>query len=406
MAKKRANGEGSIRRKPNGRWEGRYTQGIDPSTGRAIQKSVSARTQAECKEKLAKAIRDNRGIPVNHNEDYTVAEWCRLWFETYSKPVIRPSTAKTYENMIENHIVPAIGGVKLKRLTAIQIQQMYNDAKARGRVQRFETQASTALSGSTVRRIHMVLSSALKQAVKERIIPYNPCDNCRIPRKEHREMTIIPPEKLGVYLREAEKYGVLPMFFLELSSGLRRGELCALQWRDITGACEMTVRRSRSCASGQIVESDTKSHRERIVTIPLGLWELLMALRQQQMLHSGVPDREQPIFTDPDGHVPHPDTFTRHLRKLYKKCGLSEDYHLHTLRHFYATYLLQEGTSKQVAASLLGHADTAFLERTYCHPQDAVKLQAANLMQDLLNSQNPCYVAFMKNKNRKAKKAG
>ena len=116
--------------------------------------------------------------------------------------------------------------------------------------------------------------------------------------------------------------------------------------------------------------------------------------------------REQPIFTDLDGHVPHPDTFTRHLRKLYKQCGLSEDYHLHTLRHFYATYLLQEGTSKQVAASLLGHADTAFLERTYCHPQDVAKQQAANLMQDLLNNQNPCYVAFMKNKNRKAKKAG
>lgn len=95
-----------------------------------------------------------------------------------------------------------------------------------------------------------------------------------------------------------------------------------------------------------------------------------------------------------------------YLGKLYKQCGLSEDYHLHTLRHFYATYLLQEGTSKQVAASLLGHADTAFLERTYCHPQDVAKRQAANLMQDLLNNQNPCYVAFMKNKNRKAKKAG
>ena len=117
-------------------------------------------------------------------------------------------------------------------------------------------------------------------------------------------------------------------------------------------------------------------------------------------------DREQPIFTDPDGHVPHPDTFTRHLRKLYKQCGLSEEYHLHTLRHFYATYLLQEGTSKQVAASLLGHADTAFLERTYCHPQDMAKQQAAKLMQDLLNNQNPCYVAFMKNRNRKVKKAG
>lgn len=100
---------------------------------------------------------------------------------------------------------------------------MYNNSKAKGRVQRFDTQTSTALSGSTVRRIQMVLSSALKQAVKERIIPYNPCDNCRIPRKEHREMTIIPPEKLGVYLREAEKYGVLPMFFLELSSACGAG---------------------------------------------------------------------------------------------------------------------------------------------------------------------------------------
>ena len=69
MAKKRANGEGSIRRKPNGRWEGRYTQGIDPSTGRANKKSVSAKTRAECKEKLDRAIRDNRGIPVNHSED-------------------------------------------------------------------------------------------------------------------------------------------------------------------------------------------------------------------------------------------------------------------------------------------------------------------------------------------------
>ena len=132
MAKKRANGEGSIRRKPNGRWEGRYTLGIDPATGRAIQKSVSAKTRAECKEKLDRAIRDNRGIPMDHNEDYTVAEWCRLWFETYSKPVIRPNTAKNYRNIIENHIVPAIGMVKLKRLTAIQIQQMYNNSKAKG----------------------------------------------------------------------------------------------------------------------------------------------------------------------------------------------------------------------------------------------------------------------------------
>ncbi len=88
-------------------------------------------------------------------------------------------------------------------------------------------------------------------------------------------------------------------------------------------------------------------------------------------------------------------TEKRKMTLMAKRCGLS-----------LSEYLLQEGTSKQVAASLLGHADTAFLERTYCHPQDMAKRQAANLMQDLLNNQNPCYVAFMKNKNRKAKKAG
>ena len=406
MAKKRANGEGNIRKRKDGRWEGRYTAGIDPETGKPIAKSVLARTQRECKEKLQKAMEELEKIDITKRRDYTVGEWAQLWYENYAKPSVRASTAAYYKNYIDQHIVPRIGDIKLTALTTLQIQKFYNETKAHGRVQRYKNMDDLSLSNKTIRGLHTMLRQCLEQAVTERLIPYNPANGCRLPKKEKKKMQIIPPEKIRDYLKAAEEWGVLPMFYLELSTGLRRGELCALQWRDITGACELTVRRSRSCASGQIVESDTKSHRERIVTIPMGIWELLMALRQQQVLHSGVPDREQPIFTDPDGHVPHPDTFTRHLRKLYKQCGLSEDYHLHTLRHFYATYLLQEGASKQVAASLLGHADTAFLERTYCHPQDVAKQHAAKLMQDLLNNQNPCYVAFMKNKNRKAKKAG
>ena len=165
-------------------------------------------------------------------------------------------------------------------------------------------------------------------------------------------------------------------YTLAITTGLRRGELCALQWRDITGVCELTVRRSRSCASGKIVESDTKSHRERIVTIPLGIWELLMALRQQQVLHSGVPDREQPIFTDPDGHVPHPDSFTRHLRKLYKKCGLPEEYHVHSLRHTNASLLIAQGVDVRTVASLLGHAQASTTLDIYAHAFDKNKRKA------------------------------
>ena len=291
---------------------------------------------------------------------------------------------------------------ELAKLLPMTLEEMCEELRKRpGR-------GGKCIKETTVQKYLETVSSVLEDAKKNDIIPFNPAHRVR---KKHieKEVQHIPQKyEMSKLMWAIQNEPILyrAYYTLAITTGLRRGELCALQWRDITGACELTVRRSRSCASGQIVESDTKSHRERIVTIPLGLWELLMALRQQQVLHSGVPDREQPIFTDPDGHVPHPDTFTRHLRKLYKKCGLPEEYHLHTLRHFYATYLLQEGTSKQVAASLLGHADTAFLERTYCHPQDVAKRQAANLMQDLLNNQNPCYVAFMKNKNRKAKKAG
>ena len=302
---------------------------------------------------------------------------------------------------IEGDIIP-MSCIPLAKLLPMTLEEMCEELRKRpGR-------GGKCIKETTVQKYLETVSSVLEDAKKNDIIPFNPAHRVR---KKHfeKEVQHIPHKyEMGKLMRAIQNEPILyrAYYTLAITTGLRRGELCALQWRDITGACELTVCRSRSCASGQIVESDTKSHRERIVTIPLGIWELLMALRQQQVLHSGVPEREQPIFTDPDGHVPHPDSFTRHLRKLYKKCGLPEEYHLHTLRHFYATYLLQEGTSKQVAASLLGHADTAFLARTYCHPQDVAKQQAANLMQDLLNNQNLCYVAFMKNKNRKAKKAG
>lgn len=339
---------------------------------------------------------------------YGVEESDQTHFEQYAEnwlkrqePFFKATTYAGYKRNLDI-VYPLIGGIPLAKLLPMTLEEMCEELRKRpGR-------GGNCIKETTVQKYLETVSSVLEDAKKNDIIPFNPAHRVRNKHIEKEVQHIPQKYEMGKLMRAIQNEPILyrAYYTLAITTGLRRGELCALQWRDITGACEMTVRRSRSCASGQIVESDTKSHRERIVTIPLGLWELLMALRQQQMLHSGVPDREQPIFTDPDGHVPHPDTFTRHLRKLYKKCGLSEDYHLHTLRHFYATYLLQEGTSKQVAASLLGHADTAFLERTYCHPQDAVKLQAANLMQDLLNSQNPCYVAFMKNKNRKAKKAG
>ena len=302
-----------------------------------------------------------------------IRDRCRLWFETYSKPVIRPNTAKNYRNIIENHIVPAIGMVKLKRLTAIQIQQMYNDAKARGRVQRFETQASTALSGSTVRRIHMVLSSALKQAVKERIIPYNPCDNCRIPRKEHREMTIIPPEKLGVYLREAEKYGVLPMFFLELSSGLRRGELLALQWDDLNVKDRiLSVSKQVTRIDGELVVTEPKT-KNSIRRVALSQQAVDILVRE----HEQHPDNPI-LFPSPrTGGYWSPDAVSRINRKLLEMAGIEEHVRFHDLRHTFATMALSSGVDAKTLSSMLGHFSAGFTLDTYTHITNEMQRGAA-----------------------------
>ena len=223
MAKKRANGEGNIRKRKDGRWEGRYTAGIDPETGKPIAKSVLARTQRECKEKLQKAMEELEKIDVTKRRDYTVGEWAQLWYENYAKPSVRASTAAYYKNYIEQHIVPRIGDIKLAALTTLQIQKFYNETKAHGRVQRYENMDDLSLSNKTIRGLHTMLRQCLEQAVTERLIPYNPANGCRLPKKEKKKMQIIPPEKIRDYLKAAEEWGVLPMFYLELSRLAARG---------------------------------------------------------------------------------------------------------------------------------------------------------------------------------------
>ena len=201
-AKKRANGEGSIRKRYEGCWEGRYTAGYDILTGKRIQKGVFAKTKKECATKLAKAIQENTGPYYQRGKGYddvTLGHWMHLWFDAYTKPNIRPNTISSYTNIIENHIIPVLGDIRLTKLQSIQIQRFYNDLKEHGRLDSKAIRTEEPLSSSMVRHAHMVLSGALKQAVKERIIPFNPCDNCRIPKKEKKEMTILPPEKIGAW---------------------------------------------------------------------------------------------------------------------------------------------------------------------------------------------------------------
>ena len=132
--KKRANGEGSLRKRKDGRWEGRYTAGNDPTTGTPIHKSVLAKTQSEAKEKLKQAIAEAEKLDMSCAKSYTLGAWIKLWYEVYAEPRIRPNTKAYYTNYIENHIIPGIGNISLDKLTTIQIQRFYNNLQKSGRV--------------------------------------------------------------------------------------------------------------------------------------------------------------------------------------------------------------------------------------------------------------------------------
>ena len=233
MAKKRANGEGNIRKRADGRWEGRYTAGYHPETGKRIIKNVLGKTQAECKAKLKKAIEESQALDISRADEYTVATWLRTWFELYAKPHIRPSTMNYYHRNIEQHIVPAIGDIPLNKLITRDLQKLYNDLQSNGRLRKVQKKEKPGLSNSTVRGIHMMLHNALDRAVKERLILRNPTEDCIAPKVQKIEMQILPPEHIKDYLEAADRRGLLPMFYLELVTGLRKGEITALLWSDL-----------------------------------------------------------------------------------------------------------------------------------------------------------------------------
>ena len=210
MAKKRANGEGNIRKRKDGRWEGRYTAGYDEKTGKRLIKNVLGKTQAEVKEKLARAITEAETLDTRRSDEYTLGTWLQTWYELYAKPHLRFSTAEYYRRGIELHITPRIGDIPLKKLTGRDLQWLYKDLQEHGRLREAQKGKQPGLSDSTIRGIHTMLHNALDRAVKERLIVRNPADDCVPSKIPKHEMKILPPEQIKSYLTAAEQRGVCP----------------------------------------------------------------------------------------------------------------------------------------------------------------------------------------------------
>ena len=148
---------GNIRKRKDGRWEGRYTAGYDEKTGKRLIKNVLGKTQAEVKEKLAKAVAEAESVDVRRADEYTLGTWLQTWYELYAKPHLRFSTAEYYRRGIELHITPRIGDIPLKKLTGRDLQWLYKDLQEHGRLREAQKGKQPGLSDSTIRGIHTML---------------------------------------------------------------------------------------------------------------------------------------------------------------------------------------------------------------------------------------------------------
>ena len=220
MAKRRNRGDGSLHLRKDGRWEGRYVMGYDDK-GLPVTKNVLAKTKSECAAKLAQ-LRDTlkEPAPDQPKPGILLADWLNLWYQGYKKPNLRPNTQMSYERRIYQHIIPALGGTQLDKLTTADIQEFYVSLKKSGRLIRADLYGE-GLSDQTVRGIHTTLHAALDKAVEENLIFRNPSDGCKLPSAKPREMKVLTPEEIQRLLIQAREDGCYELLLLELSTGLR-----------------------------------------------------------------------------------------------------------------------------------------------------------------------------------------
>ena len=270
MPKRRANGEGNIRKRKDGRWEGRYTVGHDPETGKAIIKNVLGKTQAEVKEKL-------------------------------------------------------------------------------------------------------------KRAIEQHLVTKNPTQGCALPKVEHKEMKTLTADQLSAFFQEARDSGVYELYYLELATGLRRGELLGLKWTDIDlDRGVLKIQRAISRQNGKVVEAPLKT-KNAYRTLPLSA-DAISVLKMQKCK---VGNSEW-VFPSPIGGPMSPDSVLHMLQRVLKRAGLPR-IRFHDLRHTFATMALQNGVDIKTVSSMLGHYSAGFTLDTYAHVTTDAQLKAAQTMGSILS---------------------
>ena len=374
MAKRRPSGDGMVRKREDGRWEGRIVVG-HKENGDSIFRYIYADNQKELTAKLRQNIDAYQGVDLTEDCRMTLAEWLDRWLEQMAL-TLRPGTLEQHRGNFDRHVKPYLGQKKLTQLTAADLRELYRTLLERGRIGP-RRGGGPGLSPTTVRGIHAALHQALRAAVDQGLMPGNPAEQAEPPKIAHKALRILSQEQMEIFLAAADRDPVWrDFFYTELTTGLRLGEICGLMWSDFDGR-KGTLSVSRTLhkeKGGRLVAGDTKTYAgTRKILLPSTTAERLAERKKHSY--------SQWIFPNPlRPEAPlNPSAAYRQLKKILRKTDLPE-LRFHDLRHTFATHALASGVDAKTLSGILGHTKASFTLDTYTHTTGDMQKRAAEIV--------------------------
>jgi integrase len=374
MAKRRGNGEGSIGKRKDGRWMGRYT--VHTAEG-SKQRCVFGKTRAEAAEKLTRAMADRDGGITYDAGKLTLGDYLGRWLTDSVKDTVRQRTYERYESIVRVHLVPAIGSVKLKNLTPAHVRSLCRSKLDEG------------LAPRTVQYAYRTLSKALKQAANDGLIPRNVAASVKPPQPRSDEIRPLDREQARSFLAAVSGERLEALYVVAITAGLRQGELLGLKWEDVDlDAGKLQVRRTLSEARiGRIFEAP-KSGKGRGIRLTKNATEALRGHRKAQLeekLRLGTLWQENSlVFPSQVGTPLGGRNLIRHFKRMLEHTGLYPTFRFQDLRHTCATLLFRQGVNPKIVQELLGHGDVSLTLNIYSHVLPDMGDTAAGAMDEAL----------------------
>lgn len=372
MKGRRANGEGTIYRRKDGRWAAAV------SLDRGRRKHFLGRTREEVARKLTVALKTRQdGLPM-FNEKLTLARFLSEWLEG-ARASLRPNSHTRYEQLVRLHTLPALGRLPLAKLTPQHLQRLY------------AAKLDEGLAPQTVHQLHAVLHRALRQAFRWGLVGRNVADLVDPPRSQGRQMAHLSPEQARALLAAASGDRLEALYVLALTTGMRRGELLALRWANIdfeAGALHVVGTMQRT-ADGLTMGSPKTEKSRRQVALSATAVQALRRHRagqaaQRLVLGKAWEDTDFVFANDVGGPIEPCNLIRRSFHNLLDRAGLPR-IRFHDLRHSAATLMLGQGIHPKVVSEMLGHSQIYITLNLYSHVTPTLQREAAAAVDSLLS---------------------